>query len=386
MDEKESGYPRSYEDLFEIMKIKEQKNVAYIASISHQLRTPLNAIIGFAQFLKEEIEEVRPDLVGDATKIEMAGHHLLDLANDILESVRLESSYLRIFVEEISIDKVLDQATALVGHHKTIPVKKEIHLDVGTIFSDLTRVRQVLANLLNNAHTFTEKGEIILKASPATYDGIPCIDITVKDTGKGIAPKDLENIFNRFYQIRETFEVSTGIGLGLFIAKQLTEKLGGRLSVKSELNKGSEFTLSLPVGDRTGTPKKRKSYVLIVDDDLDIREHLSQLLNEFGYPNRTSRDGFDAFDMLKRERFDAVLIDLNMPHVGGLELFGKLESFTEIPTIFMTGLVRGPITKKAQELNKNLLFKPFDVTDVVKMLESLGVYGDGQHCLEDDKA
>lgn len=253
---------RTEKELERVAEAAETANRAksiFLANMSHELRTPLNAIIGYSEILKEEAEDLGYlEINSDLDKIRSAGHHLLNLINDILDISKIEAGRMDLYVESfdipILIEEVVNTIRPLVEKNKnTLQVVYEP--EIGRMQADITKVRQVLLNLLSNAAKFTENGTITLRAK-VEYDrendftsssAASYIILTVSDTGIGIAAEQLETIFEAFTQA----DVSTtrkygGTGLGLAIGQRFCQMMGGKITVKSQLGIGSEFTVILP--------------------------------------------------------------------------------------------------------------------------------------------
>ena len=237
-------------------KVAEDANLAkstFIANMSHELRTPLSAIIGYSEMLLEEIEDGddRAELAPDIRKIEGNARHLLGLINDVLDLSKVESGKMEVFSETFEIEPMLRDLIAAVG---SLVDKKANRLELrctpaqGLMHSDITKVRQILLNLLGNAAKFTENGIITLSASRKSGpDGADCVVFSVSDTGIGIAPEQLSRLFGRFQQAdATTTRRFGGTGLGLSLIKAFADLLGGQVAVESEPGRGSTFTLFLP--------------------------------------------------------------------------------------------------------------------------------------------
>jgi PAS domain S-box-containing protein len=225
---------------------------AFLANMSHELRTPMNAIIGYSEMLIEESEDLEPDeFVPDLKKIHGAGSHLLSLINDILDVSKIEAGKMDLNLEAFAIR---DMISDIAGTVDTLVRKRnnvfaiEADDDIGEMTSDLTRVRQTLFNLVSNAAKFTEDGRITLAASRTQgQSGREWLVFDVSDTGIGIPPEKIEMLFEEFTQADDTTTREYGgTGLGLAITRRFCELLGGTIACRSEVGKGSTFTIRLP--------------------------------------------------------------------------------------------------------------------------------------------
>jgi signal transduction histidine kinase len=221
----------------------------FLANMSHELRTPLNAIIGFSEVLQEEMfGELNPKQMEYVQDIHGSGRHLLSLINDILDLSKVEAGRMELELAPFSLPAALENALTLIRERAA---RHELSLDlrvdprVGDLLGDERKVRQVVLNLLSNAVKFTPPGgRVVVAAAPA--DGM--VEVSVSDTGIGIAPEDHEAIFEEFRQVGTDYaRKREGTGLGLSLAKRFVELHGGRIWVKSEVGKGSTFTFTLPV-------------------------------------------------------------------------------------------------------------------------------------------
>lgn len=245
---------------------------AFLASMSHELRTPLNAIIGYSEMLAEEAAEAGLEgFKTDLAKILASGRHLLALINDILDHSKIEAGRVQLLLEEFCVAALLEEVAATVRvlarrHGNTIVVQYQP--TIGRMHADLTRVRQVLYNLMSNACKFTEQGQITVSAVRESSDGQEWLSFTVSDTGLGMSSEQVAGLFQEFAQldnsIRRRFE---GTGLGLAISKRLVELMGGTISVESELGRGSTFTVRLPAVIRPPQPLRSERPPLAIEGD-----------------------------------------------------------------------------------------------------------------------
>jgi signal transduction histidine kinase len=224
-----------------------QHKSEFLANMSHELRTPLNAIIGYSELLEEEAEGLDGGrLVPDLQKIATAAKHQLSLINDILDLSKVEAGRMELEVADFDLPMAIDNALTLVRERATrrgIALGSAIDERVGTIRADERKVKQVLLNLLSNALKFTrESGRIAVRAA---VNG-QLVEVSVADTGVGIAPEDQEAVFEEFRQVGTADKKVEGTGLGLALARKFVELHGGRIRVKSQPGLGSTFTFTLP--------------------------------------------------------------------------------------------------------------------------------------------
>jgi signal transduction histidine kinase len=216
--------------------------------MSHELRTPLNAIIGFSEVLSEkmfgELNEKQEEYLKD---IYASGQHLLSLINDILDLSKIEAGRMELELSDFHLPTALDSALTLIRERagrRSIALHLSVDERLGQLRADERKVRQVVLNLLSNAIKFTpEAGRIEVRA--ASKDGV--VEVSVSDTGVGIAPEDQEAVFEEFRQVGTADKKVEGTGLGLTLCRKFVELHGGRIWVKSEPGVGSTFTFSLPL-------------------------------------------------------------------------------------------------------------------------------------------
>jgi len=219
-----------------------------LANMSHELRTPLNAIIGFSEVLSErmfgELNEKQEEYLKD---IHASGTHLLSLINDILDLSKIEAGRMELELTDFDLPTALDSALTLVRERagrRGVTLESTVDERLGEVGADERKVRQVVLNLLSNAIKFTpEGGRIEVRAVPV--DG--SVEVSISDTGVGIAPEDQEAVFEEFRQVGTAERKAEGTGLGLTLCRKFIELHGGRIWVQSEVGRGSTFTFRLPV-------------------------------------------------------------------------------------------------------------------------------------------
>ena len=234
------------------LEVASQHKSEFLANMSHELRTPLNAIIGFSEVLTDrmfgELNEKQDQYLKD---IYASGTHLLSLINDILDLSKIEAGRMELESTEFHLPTAIENALTLVRERagrRSLSLQTNIDDRLGQIQADERKVRQVVLNLLSNAIKFTpEGGRIEVGAVPK--DGF--VEVSVSDTGTGIAPEDQEKVFEEFRQVGTAAKKIEGTGLGLTLCRKFVELHGGRIWVKSELGEGSTFTFTIPMRQRT---------------------------------------------------------------------------------------------------------------------------------------
>ncbi len=239
---------REIEDKSRQLEIASQHKSEFLANMSHELRTPLNAIIGFSEVLYERMfGEINDKQAEYLTDILESGRHLLSLINDILDLSKIEAGRMELEPSEFDLPSAIENTLILVrerAQRRAITLEHTVDERVGTIRADERKVKQVLLNLLSNALKFTPEGGRIDVVAGA-HDGVT--EISVTDTGVGIAPEDQEAVFEEFRQVGTAARKVEGTGLGLAISRKFIELHGGRIWVKSQPGIGSTFAFTLPL-------------------------------------------------------------------------------------------------------------------------------------------
>lgn len=330
----------------------------FLANMSHELRTPLNSILVLSQLLSEK-EDEKPLTTKEqefAQTIYSSGTDLLRLINDILDLSKVEAGHLDVHLENFDLQNIIDESNKLF---KPITDKKSIEfigildedLD-STMVSDYLRIQQILKNLISNAIKFTSKGHVklhIRKVTPFeadTYNFMDkdCIAFEVSDTGIGIDDEKQKLIFEAFKQSDGTTSRKYGgTGLGLTISRELSELLGGCIYVESQKAQGSQFTLLLPtnhiekkVAIDFPEQKVSENLLVIIEDDENFAHILETLAEEKGFDVMTVHSGRDGLEIIKSHRPSAVLLDLGLPDMDGLEIASILEDLS-IPVHIISG-------------------------------------------------
>jgi signal transduction histidine kinase/transcriptional regulator with GAF, ATPase, and Fis domain/ActR/RegA family two-component response regulator len=339
--------------LAEVDRLKSQ----FLANMSHELRTPLNSIIGFSRVMLKGIDGPLTDLQAqDLNSIYNAGQHLLGLINDILDMSRIEAGKMELVYDEVDLHDilkgVLSTTTALVKD-KPITLHQDVAPDLPTVRADSMRVRQVMLNLLSNAAKFTDHGAITLRAraveAPGAHSGQPepFVEISVIDTGPGIAPHDLPKLFEPFSQVdASATRKAGGTGLGLNICRHLVELHGGRIWVESEVGRGSTFSFTLPVHrpepEDVRAPAEMDTdgpVALVVDDDQGVMTLYRRYLEPHGYQVVGVTQSAEAVARAEELQPFVILLDVLMPHQDGWQVLAELKqnpATRDLPVIMCT--------------------------------------------------
>lgn len=335
----------------------------FLANMSHELRTPLNAIIGYSEMLEEDAGDAgMVEFTTDLRKIHGAGKHLLGLINDVLDISKIEAGKMDLFLETFEVGGVVEDVVStiqpLVQQNGNV-LEVEAGAGLGVMRADLTKVRQALFNLLSNACKFTDKGRIGLRVERRELEGVESMVFEVSDDGIGMTEEQIAKLFKAFTQAdASTTRKYGGSGLGLAITRYFCRMMGGEVRVRSELGKGSVFTVSLPVAvvesrpvvmDTTFVQRERglqkalegASRVLVIDDDPTVHDLMRRYLGREGFEVVTASGGREGLEMVKRVRPDVITLDVMMAEMDGWSVISALKAdpeTAEIPVIIMTML------------------------------------------------
>ena len=349
----------------------------FLANMSHELRTPMNAILGYSEMLMEDaVENANPLAHQDLSRIYTAGQHLLRLINDILDLAKIEAGKMELYLEHFDLQTMLDEVVMTV---QPLMLKNKnqliVHRDpnLTSICADLTKIRQILFNLLSNATKFTDRGAITLslEQEPKTQN----LTISVSDTGTGMTVEQLETLFEAFHQVDSSITRHYGgTGLGLAITRYFCEMMGGTITVNSQPDCGTTFIISLPrevrlpipiepiealfqnrmpldgdalygdisngdISDGDISDSKALRKVLVIDDDPTFQELMQRFLSQEGFKIISARNATEALKLARELAPDVITLDVMMPQQDGWSVLMQLKSdpnLARIPVLMLT--------------------------------------------------
>tara|TARA_B100000686_G_C16792466_1_gene979761 strand:- start:1868 stop:4054 length:2187 start_codon:yes stop_codon:yes gene_type:complete len=364
----------------------------FLANMSHELRTPLNAIIGYSELLLEEAEDLGVEsMASDLKRITDSGTHLLNLINDILDISKIEAGRLELFLSEFQVSEVLEVLKSVsipLGEKNSNKVEFSIAENLGNMYSDETRLRQSLLNLVSNACKFTENGTVTISANLMETIGNESIVFQVRDTGIGMNEEQLEKVFEEFRQASDdTTSKFGGTGLGLSITKVLVEMMGGELKVESELGKGSIFTIVLPKEIRESEsidlPEIQQNeqelldasdypIILMIDDDPYFHDIVKRKLTGENFRIISATGGTEGIEKAKNIAPNVILLDILMPEKDGWKVLQELRAdnqLKDIPVIVVSTLDDDNSTQSLGA--KAFLKKPVEKDELLTNIEKI---------------
>lgn len=371
------------------------ENVArseFFSKMSHEIRTPMNAVMGITRILLDtaKLDDEARDYI---EKIDSSSHYLLELINSNLELSKIESGKMTINNEPFDLQTLIDDTETIIRvqtEQKGLYLAVEGKVEHRYVIGDGLKLRQVLINILGNALKFTHEGGITLTVNETGTSGDNvCLHFSVRDMGIGISSENIDKIFDSFEQLGGKITAKYGgTGLGLAISSAYVSMMGGKLSVSSKLGEGSDFyfDLELPIADKSGIEEQSDANsqisiegmrILLAEDDEMNRMIAVKLLENDGLIVETAEDGVVAvkkFEQSPVGYYDAVLMDIRMPNMDGLEATKKLRSLNKkdaktIPVIALTANAFDEDIKKSAQCGMNgHLSKPIDIRQIRRVL------------------
>ena len=336
------------------LEIANQHKSEFLASMSHELRTPLNAIIGFSEVLLERLFGDLNDKQEDYLKdVLTSGKHLLSLINDILDLSKVEAGKMELDAGSFSLREALETGLTMIKERAAnhgIRLTLEVQDGIDIVEADERKIKQALFNLLSNAIKFTPDGGSISVSARLAGD---MVEVSVADTGIGIAPEDQPKVFEEFQQVGQSAAKVEGTGLGLPLAKRFVELHGGQMWLRSEPGQGSTFSFSLPlrqaapqepIVDRLPTIEPAASegqppFVLLVEDDQAAAKLLSLYLREAGFAVAVADDGEEGLYMARQLRPAAIVLDVMLPKLDGWQFLAEAKAdrmLSDIPVVVVS--------------------------------------------------
>lgn len=350
----------------EAMEANQAKSI-FLANMSHEIRTPINVMLGMNEMILRE--SASKEIVQYAESVEKAGRYLLSLINNILDITRIESGKLDITEEKFELRQLV-QEIWMIGTKQAEAKKIDFVIEAEEelpkyLTGDVLHTKQVILNLISNAVKYTEEGRVTLEIN-ASGDQII---FSVKDTGIGIRKEDMDTLFDMFTRVDiKRHRNIEGSGLGLTIAKELCEQMGGQIYAESIYGKGSRFTVCLPLkstgeekigkwnfeeSKKVSEDRKRffapKAKVLIVDDSQQNLQVLASLLQRTSMQLDKAGSGLECIEKVRSKKYHLIFLDYMMPEMDGMETFHKLreeENGQEVPVIAITADVSTGIRQK----------------------------------------
>jgi len=378
----------------ELLKAKEIAEEAsllktqFISTISHELRTPLYGVVGITNMLLEEHKELSKSQ--HLSSLKFSARYLLSLVNDILQINKIEEN--KVVLENLTFN-IADEITMIKNSLSFLSQKNNNKITVSIdpsipeyLIGDKLRLAQILMNLVSNALKFTKDGEVeIIVKLKKTEAKIYFLDFLIKDNGVGIAMVDQGKIFEKFVQVGRKDEDYQGTGLGLSIVKRLLGLFGSTITLESDIGEGTSFSFVIPFEH---DPQRTKNIIdeievdltsnevykiLIVEDNLINQLVTKKIIEKNNYICKVVDDGFSALDILEKENFDLILMDINMPLMNGFETTKRIRlKDIKTPIVALTAFDKDEITDEAISSGINdIIIKPFEPVKLFKIISYL---------------
>ena len=379
--------------------IANQAKSIFLATMSHEIRTPLNGVLGMSAMLAETPLSAKQ--IDYTNTIINCGESLLSLLNDVLDFSKVESGNMELEEEDVDLQTCIDDVLEIF-RSRALQKKLILHYEIAAgvppvIRGDGLRIRQILTNLVGNAFKFTQTGEVavtVTQPTPATGPTFQ-LSFSVRDTGIGIPPEQQKRLFKAFIQLdSSTTRKYGGTGLGLAISEKLVKLMGGEMQVESSLGKGSvfSFTIQTRTGNtdalkqnkttRNNMPAGRKQLpeqfaqqhplrILVAEDNQMNQMVIAEALKQMGYNPKMVENGMEAIGAVTQETFDMILMDIQMPEMGGLEATKLIRRLGKHPIIIAltANTVEGDKEECLKAGMNDYLSKPIQLAALVATLE-----------------
>jgi len=372
----------------------------FLAKMSHEIRTPMNGIIGMTDILLESVKD--KDTQEKLKVISVSAENLLTIINEILDFSKIEAGQVELESIPVNLKELLSDVENLLSikaKEKGLYLRARYSDQLpACILGDPTRLKQIIINLVNNAIKFTEEGGITIlleKKKDLKRKDEFLLGINIIDTGIGISAEGKQKLFKAFSQTSSsTTRTHGGTGLGLLISKDLAKLMGGEIGVDSEIGKGSTFWVHIPTFEtepiqqankkdvQNNSGENTKSLKVLVAEDNLINQKIALLnLEKLGHQVRFANNGIEAVELYKKENFDVVFMDIQMPEMGGLEATGQIREYEakqhiikKIPIVALTANALKTDKEKYLAAGMNdYLSKPFKQQDLIEVLSRLHV-------------
>jgi PAS domain S-box-containing protein len=397
VEERTADLSRANSNLARALRVKDE----FLANMSHELRTPLNAILGLSESLGEQVAgPLNEKQQKYLNTINESGHHLLSLINDILDLAKIEAGQITLDINKVDVNAVCQASLRMIkqlAQKKNQEVLFDIDSNVGWMWADERRLKQMIVNLLSNAVKFTpESGELGLEVHGD--EAANRVLITIWDKGIGISDQDMDRLFKPFVQLDSGLaREATGTGLGLALVAQMARLHGGSVSVESQVGGGSRFTILLPWEPaiavdastrlrNTGkfraidTTVTNRPTILVVEDTREVVMMLVDYLEMSGFKMITAQDGTDGIQQAKLFHPNLILMDVMMPGMDGFETARRLRldpEFRDTPIIALTALAMPSDRQRCLDAGMDeYISKPVNLKALVKLIQSILVEKD----------
>ena len=362
----------------------------FLSRMSHELRTPLNAMLGFAQLLELDPRQPLSDTQRPwVTQIQQAGWHLLEMINDVLDLSRIDSGHVRLRTETLSVDALIDASRAMVqgdAVRRRITISQDRDAGALNAVGDATRVKQILTNLLSNAVKYNVDGGTV--NVEARQISAQTVEIRVTDSGLGMSPEQLGQLFEPFNRLGREKSDLEGTGIGLVISRRLAETMGGELRATSVAGAGSTFILSLPCENEPDTIRSefdpiarepadyhRRIVHYVEDNETNVEVMRGILAQRPQVELEVSVTGLDGLAAIRSRRPDLILLDMHLPDISGMELLRHFKgdpALASIPVIVVSADALREQIVAAQEAGCTAyLTKPVNIADLLHEVDTL---------------